>query len=51
MNGAQITGRSNVVDEHSNPIFIGPPWTIAAAAFFGPQELPILSVVNAFPDG
>jgi hypothetical protein len=31
MDGAKITGRSNVVDENGNPISIGPPWQIVGA--------------------
>jgi hypothetical protein len=31
MDGARITGRSNVVDENGDPIFIGPPWQIVGS--------------------
>ena len=31
MDGARIAGRSNVVDENGDPIFIGPPWQIVGA--------------------
>jgi hypothetical protein len=39
-NGIKITSRGTVLDETGNPFLIGPPWTIAAAAFFGLHALP-----------
>ena len=40
MNNNAITSRATVVDENTNKIFVGPPWSIVGVDFFTLDRVP-----------